>query len=43
MKLMKVIDNLKNILNQEFKQWKDLQLIEVMNMKMHLIQLLVFA
>jgi hypothetical protein len=24
MKLMKVIDNMKNILNQEFEQWKEL-------------------
>jgi hypothetical protein len=38
MKLMKVIYTMKNILNQEFEQWKELQLIEVMNLKMQLIQ-----
>jgi hypothetical protein len=38
MKLMKVIHNIKNILNQESEQLKESQLIEVTNMKMHLIQ-----
>jgi hypothetical protein len=38
MKLMKVIYKMKNILSQEFEQWKESKLIEVMNMKMHLIQ-----
>jgi hypothetical protein len=38
MKLMKVIYKMKNILNQEFEQWKESKLIEVMKMKMHLIQ-----
>jgi heme/copper-type cytochrome/quinol oxidase subunit 2 len=37
-KLIKVISKIKNILNQEFEQWKESQLIEVMKMKMYLIQ-----
>jgi hypothetical protein len=38
MKLMKVIHNMKSISIQEFGQWKELQLIEVMIDKMHMIQ-----
>jgi hypothetical protein len=40
MKLMKVVYNMKNILNQEFEQRKESKLIEVMKMKMHKIQVL---
>jgi hypothetical protein len=38
MKLMKVIDKMKNKMNKEFEQWKESQLIEVMNMKIQMIQ-----
>jgi hypothetical protein len=38
MKLRKVIYTMKNTLNQEFEQWKESQLIGVMNMKMQMIQ-----
>jgi hypothetical protein len=35
---MKVSNKMKNILSQEFEQWKESELIEVMNIKMLLIQ-----
>jgi hypothetical protein len=38
MKLMTVIHNLKNIMNQEFQHWMESQLIEVMKMKMQMKQ-----
>jgi hypothetical protein len=38
MKLTKVIDNLKNKMNKEFQHWMESQLIEVMNLKMQMIQ-----
>jgi hypothetical protein len=38
MKLMKVIYNMKNMMNQEFEQSKESQLIEVMIHKMQMIQ-----
>jgi CRISPR/Cas system CSM-associated protein Csm2 small subunit len=38
MKLMKVIDNFKNIPNKEFQHWMESQLIEVMKLKMQMIQ-----
>jgi hypothetical protein len=38
MKLMKVIDNDKNMMIQEFQHFLEFQLIEVMKLKMHLIQ-----
>jgi hypothetical protein len=38
MKWMKVNNKMKNIPNKELEHWIELQLIEVMKMKMHLIQ-----
>jgi hypothetical protein len=38
MKLMKVIHNVKNILNKEFQHWMESKLIEVMIQKMQMIQ-----
>jgi hypothetical protein len=35
---MKVIYKMKNMMNQEFEQWKESKLIEVMKMKMQMIQ-----
>jgi hypothetical protein len=43
MKLMKVIYTMKNILNQEFEQWKELKVIEVMSQKILLIQFVSIA
>jgi hypothetical protein len=39
MKLMKMIDNMKNILKKEFQHWVESKLIEGMNMKMQMIQI----
>jgi DNA-directed RNA polymerase beta' subunit len=38
MKWMKVIDTLKNMMSQEVQHGLESQLIEVMNLKMHMIQ-----
>jgi DNA topoisomerase IA len=38
MKLMKVIYNWKNMMNKEFRHCMESKLIEVMNMKMQMIQ-----
>jgi hypothetical protein len=38
MKLMKVISMMKNLMNKQFQHLTGLQLIQVMNLKMHVIQ-----
>jgi hypothetical protein len=38
MKLMKVIYKMKNMMNKAFQHWMESKLIEVMNMKMQMIQ-----
>jgi hypothetical protein len=38
MKLMKVIDTMKSMMNKEFQRWMEYHLIEVMKMKMQMIQ-----
>jgi hypothetical protein len=39
MKWMKVIDNVKNMMNKEFQHWMESKLIEVIKMRTLLIQL----
>jgi hypothetical protein len=38
LEVMKVIHKMKNMMNKEFQHYEESQLIEVMKMKMHLIQ-----